>query len=116
MGQDRTAGAGSGSSRTSLIHPAPFRAPRILLVVIEGAQPLSQSFGVRMRRIGADRLYVDARDDAGLRHDHVDLRIALQVVARGERVVVPEDEDRCLALRDRGGLADPSVAPPETVA
>ena len=27
-------GAGSGSSRTPLIHPAPFRAPQILLVVI----------------------------------------------------------------------------------
>ena len=34
MGHHRTAGAGSGSSRTPLIHPAPFRAPRILLVVI----------------------------------------------------------------------------------
>src|SRR5271167_169325 len=34
MGRHRTAGAGSGSSRTPLIHPAPFRAPRILLVVI----------------------------------------------------------------------------------
>ena len=34
MGRHRTAGAGSGSSRTQLIHPAPFRAPRILLVVI----------------------------------------------------------------------------------
>ena len=28
MGRHRTAGAGSGSSRTPLIHPAPFRAPR----------------------------------------------------------------------------------------
>ena len=34
MGRHRTAGAGSGSCRTPLIHPAPFRAPRILLVVI----------------------------------------------------------------------------------
>ena len=34
MGRHRTAGAGSGSSRTPLIHPAPFRAPQILLVVI----------------------------------------------------------------------------------
>src|SRR5208337_4672848 len=30
--------AGSGSSRTRLIHPNPFRAPRILLVVL-GSQP-----------------------------------------------------------------------------
>ena len=34
MARDRTAGAGSGSSRTRLIHPASFRAQRILLVVI----------------------------------------------------------------------------------
>ena len=34
MGRHRTVGAGSGSSRTPLIHPASFRAPRILLVVI----------------------------------------------------------------------------------
>ncbi len=38
MARHRTAGAGSGSSRTRLIHPNPFRAPRILLVVL-GAQP-----------------------------------------------------------------------------
>ena len=31
MARHRTAGAGSGSSRTPLIHPAPFRAPRILV-------------------------------------------------------------------------------------
>ena len=30
---------GSGSSRTPLIHPAPFRAPRISLSSSEGAQP-----------------------------------------------------------------------------
>ena len=34
MARHRTAGAGSGSSRTPLVHPAPLRAPRILLVVI----------------------------------------------------------------------------------
>ena len=34
MGRHRTAGGSSCSSRTPLIHPAPFRAPRILLVVI----------------------------------------------------------------------------------
>ncbi len=34
MARHRTAGAGSDSSRTRLIHPAPFRAPRILLIVI----------------------------------------------------------------------------------
>ena len=48
MGQDRTAGAGSGSSRTPLIHPAPFRAPRILLVVIgrrSASAPASPSRG-----------------------------------------------------------------------
>ncbi len=44
----RTAGAGSGSSRTRLIHPAPFRAPRILLVVIgrrSASAPASPSRG-----------------------------------------------------------------------
>ena len=39
MARHRTAGAGSGSSRTRLIHPAPFRAPRISLSSSEGAQP-----------------------------------------------------------------------------
>ena len=48
MGRHRTAGAGSGSSRTPLIHPAPFRAPRILLVVIgrrSASAPASPSRG-----------------------------------------------------------------------
>ena len=48
MGRHRTAGAGSGSSRTPLIHPAPFRAPQILLVVIgrrSASAPASPSRG-----------------------------------------------------------------------
>src|SRR5271165_4817869 len=48
MGRHRTADAGSGSSRTPLIHPAPFRAPRILLVVIgrrSASAPASPSRG-----------------------------------------------------------------------
>ena len=48
MARHRTAGAGSGSSRTPLIHPAPFRAPRILLVVIgrrSASAPASPSRG-----------------------------------------------------------------------
>ena len=48
MARHRTAGAGSGSSRTRLIHPAPFRAQRILLVVIgrrSASAPASPSRG-----------------------------------------------------------------------
>ena len=48
MARHRTAGAGSGSSRTPLIHPAPFRAPRIILVVIgrcSASAPASPSRG-----------------------------------------------------------------------
>ena len=40
------------SSLTPLIHPAPFRAPRILLVVIEGAQPLLRPLHLAVRRDG----------------------------------------------------------------
>ena len=40
--------------------------------------------GVRVRRVGADRLDVDAGDDAGLRHDDLDLRVALRA-CRGRR-------------------------------
>jgi hypothetical protein len=61
---------------------------------------------IRMRRVGADRLHIDTGDNTGLRHDDVDGRVALQRVAAGERVVVPGDEDRGLALGERRGLAD----------
>jgi hypothetical protein len=61
---------------------------------------------VRVRRKGADRLHVDAGDDAGLRNDDVDGRIALQRVAAGKRVVVPGHQDRRLALGKRRRLAD----------
>ena len=56
MGRHRTAGAGSGSSRTPLIHPAPFRAPRILLVVIgrrSASASTSRSASVRPGRTSA---------------------------------------------------------------
>ena len=39
MGRPGTAGAGSGSSRTRLIHPAPFSAPRISAWSSESGQP-----------------------------------------------------------------------------
>src|SRR4051812_29520600 len=56
---------------------------------------------VRVWREGADRLHVDTGDNAGLRHDHVDGRVALQRVAAGKRVVVPENKDWRLTLRKR---------------
>jgi hypothetical protein len=59
----------------------------------------------RMRRERADRLDVDAGDDAALGHDDLDLRIALERVARRERVVIPHDDDRRRALGDRRGRA-----------
>src|SRR5579859_7495978 len=60
------------------------------LVGIEIFQP--QLGGVQMRRKGTDRLDIDAGDDARTRHDDLDLRIALQRVSIGERVIVPAQD------------------------
>jgi hypothetical protein len=61
---------------------------------------------VRMRCKRADRLDVDAGHDARLRHDDVDRWVALEDVLPAEAVVIPRDDDRGRALRERGGLAD----------
>ena len=76
----------------------------LALVRIEILHP--QLGGVGMRRVGADRLDVDAGDDARLRHDDVHRRVALEAVAVGERMVVPAHDDRRRALGERGRLAD----------
>src|SRR5208337_4687366 len=46
MARPGTAGAGSGWSRTRPIHPAPFRAPLILHVIIRNALGLGLGFGL----------------------------------------------------------------------
>lgn len=61
---------------------------------------------VRMRCVGADRLNIHASDNAGLRNDGFDFRVALERVAVSERIVVPADDDRGRALCQRSSLAD----------
>ena len=71
----------------------------LALVGVQVLHP--QLGGVRMRRVGADRLDVDAREPAGRRDGDVDLRVAGGDVLVGERVVGPADGDRRLAGVDR---------------
>src|SRR5437016_1613194 len=75
----------------------PLEPGELDLVGIEVLHP--QLGGVRVRREGADRLDIDAGDDAGLRHHDVDLRVALEGVAVAEGEIVPADNDRRRALR-----------------
>ena len=59
-----------------------------------------------MRRIGADRLHIDSRDDAGRRDNDVDVRISRALVAVREGVVVPAHGDRGFARGDGSGHGD----------
>ena len=45
--------------------------------------------GVRMRRVGADRLNINAGNDAGLRHDDFDAGLPSSVSRSARRIVVP---------------------------
>ncbi len=65
----------------------------LALVGIEVLHP--QLGRVRMRRVGADRLHVDARDHARGRHHHLDRRVA------GQRVAARRA--RCSPTRRRSG-------------
>jgi hypothetical protein len=88
-------------------------ADRVAIALQPGELPLvrieifhPQLGGVRVRGIGADGLHIDAGDHAGLRHHDLDVGVALQGVAVGQRVIVPADDDRSGALGERCHLAD----------
>src|SRR5438309_945533 len=70
-----------------------------------GATPAHRQSS-RRRRDGADCLDVYPRHHPGLGDDDLDLRVALEGVAIGERVVVPADDDGGGALGERRDLAD----------
>jgi hypothetical protein len=60
--------------------------------------------GIGVRRVGGDRLDIDTCNDAVRRDDHFDRRVAVEVVAGGEQIVVPVDGDGRGALGDCGGF------------
>jgi hypothetical protein len=105
MGRHRTAGAGSGSSRTRLIHPAPFHAQRILLVVIgrrsasASASPSRGPGNGILRAETGGRFHRNAIERATVSAKRIEIVLSESIVAEGQDRVLSLPWDRLLRAR-----------------
>lgn len=59
-----------------------------------------------MRGVSGDALNINAGQNALFRNDNFCRRVVVQRLLPGQRVIVPGNDDRRRALRQRAGLAD----------